>query len=355
MFSFPPTRAILCEHEVSGLFASCIPPDCFCAGWSALFARRRAGLGRRLLLLLGGPPVFGASPEGLSQQARGQIRTLLEEKAARTPARRKMDSHLIHAAKRHRGEPFVAAVPDLELDLKLEPDGRVLVDITGTASPQLLALVAQGGSARSSAAFPQFHAVRALAALGQLESLAASNDVTSLRRAVPARLNAARLDSQGDLTHAAAHRSRPLRRHQRRHQSGCPLRQRGHLANSQVAGAVTVLPGQSGSPETGEGTASSKSSVDLAPGLRSISRGDGPAEPSSHGNILNLRQERLRRASSTTSTITTNPPFKTGSLPRRSTPSPTTAPSASRPPATRAIWIPAPRARGKGTSSMGAP
>ena len=253
------------------------------------FSRAAAPAWVAALLLLGGPPVFGASPEGLSQQARGQIRTLLEEKAARTPAQRKMDSHLIHAAKRHRGEPFVAAVPDLELDLKLEPDGRVLVDITGTASPQLLALVAQGGGQVVSS-LPQFHAVRALAALGQLESLAASNDVTSLRRAVPARLNAARLDSQGDLTHAAATARALFGVTGAGIKVGVLSDSVDNLANSQVAGAVTVLPGQSGSPETGEGTAMLEIIHDLAPGAALyFATGDG-GEAVFAQNILNLRQ-----------------------------------------------------------------
>ncbi|HXP61131.1 MAG TPA: LamG-like jellyroll fold domain-containing protein [Dongiaceae bacterium] len=241
------------------------------------------------LLLLGGPLAFGASPEGLSQRARGQIRALLEEKAARTPAQRKMDSQLVHAAKRHRGEPFVPAAPDLELDLNFEPDGRVLVDITGTASPQLLALVAQGGGQVVSR-LPQFHALRALAALGQLETLAASHEVTSLRRAVHARLNTARVDSQGDLTHSAAAARALFGVTGAGVNVGVLSGGVDNLANSQVSGAVTVLPGQSGTPTNGEGTAMLEIIHDLAPGAALyFATGEG-GEAAYAQNILSLRQ-----------------------------------------------------------------
>ena len=265
-----------------------IPPGCArSAGPSVLCVAVPAWVAA--VLLLGGPPAFGASPEGLSQEARDQIRALLEEKAARTPAQRKMDSQLIHAAKRHRGEPFVAAAPDLELDLNFEPDGRVLVDIRGTASPRLLALVAQGGGQVVSS-LPQFHALRALAALGQLETLAASDDVTSLRRAVHARLNTARVDSQGDLTHSAAAARALFGVTGAGVNVGVLSDSVDNLANSQVSGAVTVLPGQSGTPATGEGTAMLEIIHDLAPGAALyFATGEG-GEAGYAQNILSLRQ-----------------------------------------------------------------
>ncbi|MGO8676282.1 MAG: LamG-like jellyroll fold domain-containing protein [Limisphaerales bacterium] len=243
------------------------------------------------IVLLGGLPVWGTLPEDLGQGARGQIRALLDEKATRTPAQRKMESQLVHAVKGRRGEPFVAGVPNLEMDVNLEPDGRLRVDIEGTVTPELLSLVAQGGG-EVLGSFPRFHALRALVTLEQLEALAASDDVTFVRRAVRARVNSGGVDSQGDTTHmAAAARSRFG-------VTGAGIKvgvlsdSVDYLANSQAAGqlgAVTVLPGQSGTPATGEGTAMLEIIHDLAPGVRlSFATGNG-SEANFAQNILNLR------------------------------------------------------------------
>jgi hypothetical protein len=244
------------------------------------------------MLLLGGLAAFGTLPEGLSQSARGQIRALLDEKATRAPAQRKMESQLIHAVKQHRGEPFVPGVPNLEMEVKLEPDGRVRVDITGRVSPELLALVAQGGGEVISS-FPQFHALRALATLEQLETLAASDDVTSVRRAAQARANGGRIDSEGDVTHLAAAARSLFGVTGAGVRVGVLSDSVDYLANSQASGqlgAVTVLPGQSGTPATGEGTAMLEIIHDLAPGAELyFATGDG-SEADFAQNILNLRR-----------------------------------------------------------------
>ena len=56
-----------------------------------------------------------------------------------------------------------------------------------------------------------------------------------------------------------------------------------HLTSSQIAGLVTVLPGQSGMPESGEGTAMLEIVNDLAPGAQlffATGGGPTPAKPS---------------------------------------------------------------------------
>jgi hypothetical protein len=243
------------------------------------------------VLLLGWEPrALGARTEGLSQKARNQIRALLEEKERRTPAQRKMESQLIHAVKRHRGEPFVAEVPNLELDLKLEPDGRVRVDITGAITPELLALVERGGG-QVIHSFPQFHALRALATLEQLETLAASGDVACVRRAVPARVNGGRVDSQGDVTHLAAAARGLFGVTGAGVKVGVLSDSVDFLANSQALGQlgkVTVLPSQSGVPASGEGTALLEIINDLAPEAELyFATGDG-GEANFASNILSL-------------------------------------------------------------------
>src|SRR5438552_202968 len=149
------------------------------------------------LLLCDAANLFAAAAGSLSESARGQIEALLSEKASWTPAQNKMESQLIHALKKHRGQAFAAGAPELQLDVKLEPDGQVLVDINANVTPELLALVAQGGG-KVINSFPQFHAVRALVTLAQLETLAGSQDVFSIRRADEGRTNTGSVDSEGD-------------------------------------------------------------------------------------------------------------------------------------------------------------
>ena len=90
---------------------------------------------RKLLLLLpatllfGGLPVQAAVTNDISPNVLNEIRALFEEKASWTPAQAKMDSQLIHAAKRSRGEAFAAGAPNLRFDVALRTDGRVMVDI----------------------------------------------------------------------------------------------------------------------------------------------------------------------------------------------------------------------------------
>jgi hypothetical protein len=75
------------------------------------------------------PPVLA---EDVTESARKQILSLEQQKAARTPAQRKMDSQLIYAR-----EPgvFRFAAPDMKADVELV-DGRVLVDIAIQTSPE---------------------------------------------------------------------------------------------------------------------------------------------------------------------------------------------------------------------------
>ncbi|HWI59077.1 MAG TPA: hypothetical protein VNZ22_17760, partial [Bacillota bacterium] len=141
------------------------------------------------LLAAGGMPT-GASaaaavaPPGLalSQSAREEISALLEEKASWTPTQCKLESPLIHAAKKARGQAFAPRATHLETDVDILPNGLVLVDITGQVTPELLALI-ERGRGQVVASSPRFQALRALVAPGQLEALAGSADVKCIRRA----------------------------------------------------------------------------------------------------------------------------------------------------------------------------
>lgn len=241
-------------------------------------------------LLLARTAALGASdpPEGLSQSARNEIAALLQEKASRTPAQQKMDSQLVHAVKHSRGEPFAPGAPNLQMDVKFEKDGRVLVDIDASVTPALLALIPQGGGQVISS-FAQFRAIRALVTVGQLETLASSQDVTYIGRARESHTN--KMDSEGDTTHQAI----LARSTFGVSGSGIPVGVLSdsvdYLTNLQASndvGAVTILPGQSGIPATGEGTAMLEIVHDLAPGSPLYFATADGGEAGFAYNILNL-------------------------------------------------------------------
>ncbi len=207
-------------------------------------------------LVLCGRSAHGAAPEGLAPSAAADISALLAEKASWTHIQAKMDSELIHAVKNHRGQAFARGLSNLRLDVQAHPDGRVLVDITANVSSGLLTLIRQGGG-EVIASFPQFRAVRALVRLNQLEALAGSGEVVFIQRAVRAITNTGSVDSQGDVTHMAGAARTGFAASGAGIKVGVPSDSVDYLTNSQALGdlgPVTVLPGQSGLPGSGEGT-----------------------------------------------------------------------------------------------------
>jgi hypothetical protein len=120
-----------------------------------------------------------------------EIQAILQEKARRTPAQRKLESHLHLAGQVARGVlnarqiPALANVTKL---LKFDGRGRVHVDIRGTVSKGLLAeIAAMGGTVESSQV--QYGAVRAWIPLLKAEVLARRHDVTFIEPAGIAILN----------------------------------------------------------------------------------------------------------------------------------------------------------------------
>jgi hypothetical protein len=240
-------------------------------------------------LVLFGLSVFAASPAVVPQRALDQIAALLEEKASWTAVQAKQESELIHAVKNRRGQAFAAGAPDLRLDLKPEADGRVLVDIKAKVSPDLLALIKSGGGQVLNS-LPRFRAIRALVTLDQLDTLAASDDVVFIRRAVPALTNTGSVDSQGDVTHLAGAARSGFGATGSGIKVGVLSDSVDYLANSQALGdlgAVTVLPGQSGAG-SGEGTAMLEIVHDLAPNAQLYFATAFGGQASFAQNILDL-------------------------------------------------------------------
>ncbi len=241
-------------------------------------------------LVLCGRSAHGAAPEGLAPSAAADISALLAEKASWTHIQAKMDSELIHAVKNHRGQAFARGLSNLRLDVQAHPDGRVLVDITANVSSGLLTLIRQGGG-EVIASFPQFRAVRALVRLNQLEALAGSGEVVFIQRAVRAITNTGSVDSQGDVTHMAGAARTGFAASGAGIKVGVPSDSVDYLTNSQALGdlgPVTVLPGQSGLPGSGEGTAMLEIVHDLAPSAQLYFATAFISEASFAQNILNL-------------------------------------------------------------------
>jgi len=113
---------------------------------------------------------------------------LQQEKETRTAAQQKLDSHIVLALKKSRGEPPFDKPTPLDPDLAIGADGRVLVDIKATVSPELLALIASGGG-KIINSFASMRAIRALVPLARLESLAARADVQFIAPAAVATTN----------------------------------------------------------------------------------------------------------------------------------------------------------------------
>ena len=94
----------------------------------------------------------------------------LDEKASLTRAQEKIDSKLLRAIKRKRGERD--GLPAEPLSFDTDAKGRVLLDITARVSPRLLSKIKRlGGEVISSS--ERYHTIRARLALNKLEALAA--------------------------------------------------------------------------------------------------------------------------------------------------------------------------------------
>ena len=151
--------------------------------------------------LLGAAPETAVAQQQLTPQIRQQLEAIMEEKASRTPAQRKISSQLLYELKRRRADPLFTAVPELRTNVDVAPDGTTLVDIKAEVSDNLLNRIgALGGNVINS--FPRYNAIRAEIPLDQVETLAEFSDVTSIRPADQAITNAL---SEGDAEIGRAH------------------------------------------------------------------------------------------------------------------------------------------------------
>ena len=275
----------------------CVRKGCRCAlrpRWRGILSLSAMALAALLVWPVRAQQQASPEPE-LPPALVRQVETLMAEKAQRTPAQRKVSSHLLHAARIEQGEPIVGDVVPALSAVEIGPDGTVTVDIRADVAPEVLARIdALDGSVINSV--PQYGAVRARLPLAAVESLAELDAVQSIRPAdeavtrgqsiaIRAAARTAPADpvvvrkvntSEGDV----AHRADQARRRYGVDGTGIGIGVLSDgvdtLADRQASGdlptTVTVLPGQARPSEADdtvtfdEGTAMLEIVHDLAPG-----------------------------------------------------------------------------------------
>ncbi|MEI6196050.1 MAG: hypothetical protein WCS42_17150, partial [Verrucomicrobiota bacterium] len=181
-----------------------------------------------------------------------QIGALQSEKLRRTPTQEKIASQLLYADKIRRGIPVAEGVPTQRVNLDRDNQGRVLVDIKAEVTQPLLQRIAVLGG-RVISSFPEYRAIQAGVPLSEIENLAAQKEVAFIQPVVHSMNNS--VDSEGDYTHQASAARANFGVNGTGVKVGVISDSVDYLSSSQISGLVTVLPGQSGIPDTGEGTA----------------------------------------------------------------------------------------------------
>ena len=277
------------------------------------------------------PTDVPAAAVSLPPTAVAQIKALIEEKAARTPAQKKISSQLLYAKSGRfaapkpglvqKGGPDIGPgqVNEIQNLLEIDADGRVLVDVKGDLGGGLEREIEtlNGTVVATSAAY---NSVRAWMPLANLEPLASLSYVSAVRPAFQARTNradpptvplaklrdsswpqrvakvraameqtlkggAARLAATDDAATNvgsaqsagdAAHQADRARKFFNTDGTGVKVGvlsdsddfKENSIALGDLRPDTVTVPGQSGRPGSGEGTAMMEIVQDLAPGAR---------------------------------------------------------------------------------------
>lgn len=265
----------------------------------SIFSPKKTGRGHRVAALVGvlgmlsgllGVPWAAAEP--LSAPVRQQIQALVAEKESRTPAQRKMDSQLLYTLRLSRGQPVAPGVTLSRIGAQADSDGALLVDVDATVTPELLEFIRQAGGQIINQ-FPHFRSIRARVPLAFTETLAAHPEVKFVQPAVEAITHTGSLNSQGDRTHRADDARAIFGATGADIKVGVLSDSVDYLPNSQATGDlppnVTILPGQSGIPGSGEGTAMLEIIHDLAPDAELFFATGFGGNANFAQNIINLR------------------------------------------------------------------
>ena len=240
------------------------------------------------IILAVSPEQTIAQERQISPAAGQQMRVLMDEKASRTPAQRKISSSLLDMSMKRRGAALMSAVPNLRSTVTVRQDNTTEVDIKGEVSERLLQQIKDlGGTVTNK--HPKYKAIRARLPVDQLETLAGSPDVVNIRPPDQYQLHKVNT-SEGDRTHRADTARTTFGFDGTGVKIGIisdSVEALASLQNSEDLPSVTVLPEQASSG-TSEGTAMLEIVHDLAPGAQLFFATANGGQAQFAQNILDL-------------------------------------------------------------------
>jgi len=236
----------------------------------------------------------GFAQSAPSKAAVSQIASIQQVKQNFTPAQMKMDSSLAFATVGQKNpaavSPFASAMPKMATTTT----GKVLVDVHGAVSPELLqAIQRAGGDVLYQSG--RWNSIHAALPLSSVESLAARSDVIRIAKAPLARTSIGSVTSQGVIAHRAkqvvtggitgAGVNVGILS-----DSALPAEVAALKTSGDLPASSYVLTGQDGpSNGTNEGTAMMEIVYDMAPGSTPIFATAFTSEASFADNIIALQ------------------------------------------------------------------
>jgi hypothetical protein len=113
---------------------------------------------------------------GMSVFAAQQLSSLQQDKLARTPAQKKIDSNIIYTMRMLAGQPAASGVPFLNTGIDLDDNNNIVVDMVANVTDNLLMQLTAAG-AQTLYTNRQLRSIRAIIPPSQIEGIAASPDV----------------------------------------------------------------------------------------------------------------------------------------------------------------------------------
>jgi subtilisin-like proprotein convertase family protein len=132
-----------------------------------------------------GKPANDSAAPQISSSAREQIKILIAEKESRTPLQRKIGSSLIYKLQRQRGVNLLPGFASIRPLTPERPDGLIKVQITGRNTKALMTAVEHAGG-KTVYGHMNGPLLTALVPLAAVETLAARSDVRGIREALTA-------------------------------------------------------------------------------------------------------------------------------------------------------------------------
>ncbi len=231
-----------------------------------------------------------AIAQPLSPKALGEINAISAEKAGRSTSQKKLQSSLIYLIREAAGKKAVTGAPAIKSRVKREADGRVSVEITADPTDELKnAITAAGGEVTYES--KRWKSLQAKLPPAAIEAIAGRNDVSRITATPEKTVHL--ITNDADRAHKA-NTSRPTFG-----VTGAGVKvgvisdSADHYLDSQASGelpmSLTILPGKSGIPASGEGTAMLEIVHDIAPDAQLFFATAGPGIAGFADSIIQLK------------------------------------------------------------------